>query len=334
MNELDFYIQKLSKFTSDYTYTKHLNQYDHINKWIHQFDSIFHVQILKEVCYTLQQSYISKEDLHVWCYKIISQKTKDFWENINFLDIQMQGNSQKNILSIINYYLHELYNIDIRQCGKNSKRFIYFDDIIFSGSRVIKDINNWIENHAPDQCHIDIITLYSYQYGMYVCKKNLSDKIFDREKLVSIMFYTTHILENRVRYANTVTPDVYWPKMINEEIVLNYIDNCQTNYKFIPRTCDNQSKYFSCEENRYIIERELLLAGIKIINFCKTPSLIMKPLGFSYFGIGFGSTIVTYRNCPNNCPLAFWWGDENASIDHPFKKWYPLFPRKTYEQSA
>lgn len=27
--------------------------------------------------------------------------------------------------------------------------------------------------------------------------------------------------------------------------------------------------------------------------------------------------MVTFRNCPNNCPLAFWVGDP----------WYPLFPR-------
>jgi hypothetical protein len=35
--------------------------------------------------------------------------------------------------------------------------------------------------------------------------------------------------------------------------------------------------------------------------------------------LGFGSLIVTYRNCPNNAPLALW-------VDHP---WYPLFPRTT-----
>jgi hypothetical protein len=35
--------------------------------------------------------------------------------------------------------------------------------------------------------------------------------------------------------------------------------------------------------------------------------------------LGFGSLIVTFRNCPNNAPLAFW-------VDSP---WYPLFPRTT-----
>lgn len=34
--------------------------------------------------------------------------------------------------------------------------------------------------------------------------------------------------------------------------------------------------------------------------------------------------ILTYRNCPNNAPLAFW-------VDAP---WYPLFPRTTNTQTA
>lgn len=32
----------------------------------------------------------------------------------------------------------------------------------------------------------------------------------------------------------------------------------------------------------------------------------MKPLGYkTYRGLGFGGTIFTYRNCPNNTPLVF-----------------------------
>lgn len=34
---------------------------------------------------------------------------------------------------------------------------------------------------------------------------------------------------------------------------------------------------------------------------------------------GFGAMVVTYRNCPNNCPVALWW-----SVD----SFVPLFPRK------
>ncbi len=39
--------------------------------------------------------------------------------------------------------------------------------------------------------------------------------------------------------------------------------------------------------------------------------------------LGFGSLVVTFRNCPNNAPLALWVGDP----------WYPLFPRTTNSQA-
>lgn len=40
--------------------------------------------------------------------------------------------------------------------------------------------------------------------------------------------------------------------------------------------------------------------------------------------LGFGSLIVTFSNCPNNAPLAFW-------VDSP---WYPLFPRATNSDTS
>lgn len=44
-----------------------------------------------------------------------------------------------------------------------------------------------------------------------------------------------------------------------------------------------------------------------------------RPLGNMVLEtLGFGSMLVTFRNCPNNSPLALWAGDP----------WYPLFPRK------
>jgi hypothetical protein len=78
----------------------------------------------------------------------------------------------------------------------------------------------------------------------------------------------------------------------------------------------------------------MVLAGVRIRSFSQNPSAALRPLGFGHFGLGFGSTIVTFRNCPNNAPLALWWGDPKASAAHPFNKWYPLFQRKTYEEEV
>lgn len=55
------------------------------------------------------------------------------------------------------------------------------------------------------------------------------------------------------------------------------------------------------------------------------------PLSFSPFGVGFGSMIATYRNCPNNCPLSMWWGDPEATSGA--LHWYPLLQREGYSSA-
>jgi hypothetical protein len=108
----------------------------------------------------------------------------------------------------------------------------------------------------------------------------------------------------------------------------------EQKFPFEPRTTGGKLEHpiFSSEEGRQLLERELLLAGMRIRSFSQNPSKALRPLGFSPFGLGFGSMIATYRNCPNNVPLALWWGDSAAEAGHPFSKWRPLLPRKTYAQ--
>jgi hypothetical protein len=136
--------------------------------------------------------------------------------------------------------------------------------------------------------------------------------------------------ENRKRYR--AMSEVLWPTVLPDDALLKEYMAHEEKFPFEPRQLGGKLEHelFSSEEGRQLLERELLLAGIRIRSFSQNPGRALRPLGFSAFGLGFGSTIVTYRNCPNNSPLALWWGDPNAGANHPFSKWYPLFPRKTY----
>lgn len=82
------------------------------------------------------------------------------------------------------------------------------------------------------------------------------------------------------------------------------------------------------EAGRQLLESEFLIAGVKIRSLIQSPKDFIRPLGCGNFGVGFGSMLVTYRNCPNNCPLALWWGDPEATSGA--LHWYPLLSRKTY----
>jgi hypothetical protein len=83
-----------------------------------------------------------------------------------------------------------------------------------------------------------------------------------------------------------------------------------------------------------VLEQALVKAGLKIRSFSAKPKPILRPLGFGPFGMGFGSLFLSWRNCPNNAPLALWWGGKTEPPWHPFNRWYPLVPRKTYGNDA
>ena len=105
------------------------------------------------------------------------------------------------------------------------------------------------------------------------------------------------------------------------------------HHQILLNLIETLSKVFKTNEGRQVLENELVIAGIKINSFSSTASKVLKPLGYSPFiNFGFGAVMTTYRNCPNNCPLAFWWGSPKAKSSHPFSKWYPLLARKVYSE--
>jgi hypothetical protein len=82
---------------------------------------------------------------------------------------------------------------------------------------------------------------------------------------------------------------------------------------------------FSDDAGRQLLEQEFLKAGARIRMMCPNLNVNQRPLGNTLLDtLGFGSMIVTFRNCPNNAPLALW-------VGHP---WYPLFPRATNNDTA
>lgn len=159
-------------------------------------------------------------------------------------------------------------------------------------------------------------------------KKRLRVTIADSGKNITIKYWRAANIENRK--SQKKDSGVLWPAQLPEDARLSAYLGLAHRFPFEPRPPGGQLSPFSSEEGRQLLECQLLLAGVKIRAACENPKDIIRPLGFSAFGLGFGSMIVTFRNCPNNCPLALWWGDPDAGPNHPFSKWYPLFPRRTY----
>lgn len=303
----------------------------HVDRWVYQFDNAVQVPLLREMDYVLKKTYFSKSYVSRFFEKLVGDNSRDFWQNTTILNIQQRGHSQTEIRELFREALKRKYGLNIDECGSIDGTFIYLDDALFTGNRIGADLSNWIAN-GPDKATLHIIVIASHDLGEWQCTERLKTAISEVGKEINLHFWPDIRLENRISYRNS--SEVLWPTVLpDDDDLKNYVQG-ETRFPFDPRQPGGRlrNNIFSSENGRQLLEKELLLAGVRIRSFCANPSQSMRPLGFGSFNIGFGSTIVTYRNCPNNCPLALWWGDPNASPYHPFSKWYPLLPRKTHSQ--
>lgn len=309
---------------------------DHVGKWIYQFEEDVREPLLAEMCHVMGATYFSKDEVREFFKhqirneKFASGDPEQFWREANILDIQAKGQSQSEISAEFHRSLDEVLGLKAEECGQKNETYVYLDDAIFSGSRAGYDLSDWIANHAPAKATLKILVIAAYRLGEFYLEKNLKEAARKAGKAISISTWTILRLENRKFKKNET--EVLWPKDIPDDPAVKRYLAQEHKFPLDPRSADAKLEHpvFSGSAGRNLLEREMLKAGARIREFSQNPSNVVRPLGFGSFGVGFGSTVVTYRNCPNNCPLAWWWGDPNFSSNHPFSKWYPLVQRKTY----
>lgn len=311
---------------------------DHVDRWINQFEAAVQVPMLREMAHVLKQTYFSKSTVSKFFAHQITHKALAgdnpcaFWRAAHVLDIQQHGHSQSEIRELFGEALKETCDLAIDNCGEAGGAFIYLDDTLFSGSRIGNDLSSWIEGEAPAKTTVHVLVIAAHRFGEWKCAGRLRDAAREAAKDLDFKFWAALRVENRRAYRNR--SEVLWPAAIPDDAGLKAYMAEEQKFPFEPRQPGGVPEHpvFSSDEGRQLLERELLLAGLRIRSFSQNPSRALRPLGFSPFGLGFGSLIATYRNCPNNTPLALWWGDPDAAPGHPFANWYPLLPRKTYAQ--
>jgi hypothetical protein len=302
---------------------------EHVELWLAQFPKEDRTPVLSEMAHVLENTYISRKTAKSFIKSLISnedsagKESKPFWKKVNFLNIQENGNSQADFLKLFNESLNSQLGLQTDQCGGGDVH-VYLDDVVFTGGRAGNDLEAWIQDDAPESATIHVIVMAHHTFGAWKMEERLKKCAAACSKKITVRVWSAVSLENRLARKNT--SDVLWPTSLPDEAA----EYGAGKFPFIPRAPGGASKIFSGEKGRNALEQSLVRAGMKIRGFSANPKSILRPMGFSPFGVGFGSTIVTYRNCPNNAPLALWWGDPNADAGHPFSKWRPLVPRKTY----
>ena len=291
---------------------------DHVDRWIRQFDQAVQVPMLRELDFVLQRTYVSRSRAQQMLATIAGHFPCDFWRDTHILDIQRNdGHSQAEMLELFLPILREQCGPGIGYQGAPGGEFIYLDDAIFTGNRVIQDLTRWTSEAAPAKATLHIMTFASYRGGRYWINQNAASWKSGKEIAHRCVYIDTFDFENRRYYRDQ--SDVLWPTA-----------EVYSAEGFAPRyPVVGSSRIFASEEGRQLLELEFFNAGLRIQGFAREPNPALKPLGFYQFNPGFGALFVTYRNCPNNCPLALWYGEpERYPPSHPLGRWYPLFSRK------
>lgn len=292
---------------------------DHVERWISQFDGAVQVPMLRELDFVLHRTYVSRSRAQELLSTIAEYFPCDFWRDAHILNIQQNGYSQAEMRELLLTILREQCGPGIGYQDSPGGKFIYLDDAIFTGNRVIEDLTRWTQREAPAKATLRIMAFAIYRGGRYWIDQNAASWKSGKEIDYNCLRVKRFDFENRRYYRDQ--SDVLWPTA-----------EVYSPEGFEPRTpVAGSSRIFASEEGRQLLEREFFNAGRQIQGFAQNPSPRLKPLGFYRFNPGFGALFVTYRNCPNNCPLAFWYGEPGRyPPSHPLGRWYPLFSRKTY----
>ena len=246
------------------------------------------------------------------------------------MSIQQNGQSQKEMLKLFSKCLEDECRLELDDCGEDDGDFIYLDDVMFSGNRVGNDLEPWIVNDAPQSATVHVIVAAYHTLGQFLVERRLNGVIAKSGKKIAIKYWRALTVENQKAHKNS--SGVLWPTAAPNVAEVQAYMALPSKFPFDPRQPSAKPiEPFSSEAGRQVLESEFLIAGAKIRAMSENPKQSMRPLGFSPFGVGFGSMIVTYRNCPNNCPLALWWGDPEATSGA--LHWYPLLQREGYSSA-
>ncbi|MBB3330400.1 hypothetical protein BDK63_001257 [Halomonas campaniensis] len=306
---------------------------EHVARWVSQFTPANQLPFLREFDHVMKKTFITKDVVNQFLSNLVTDEglagndPATYWQRANFLTIQRAGQSQKEMVSLFSQALRDQCGLDLKFCGVEGGDYIYLDDVLFTGSRVASDLQAWIAKDAPEKAVVHVILMALHTSGHYYITSNrLRRAIRESGKKINVKFWYLFELKNKKNERNI--SDVLWPAVIPEfEQVESYIEEEER----FPLTLRNPGRglgVFSSEAGRQLLESEFLIAGVKIRSLTQSPKDFIRPLGFGNFGVGFGSLLATYRNCPNNSPLALWWGDPKATSGA--LHWYPLLSRKTY----
>ena len=301
----------------------------HVERWVNQFDSAVQLPILREMDHVLKRTYYSRKRTKELLARLFEKKELvgddpcTGWKGLKFLNIQGGGASQREMRALFSGVLDKKCGFSVDDCGADPRAFVYLDDAIFSGGRIRQDLTEWIAQDAPDNFTLHVIVMAWHESSYYNFDR-IKKAEEESGKSMKLVPWPDICPEDRKKYTDT--SDVLRPVSIPDDPATQAYTN-DREYQPRLRTPGQVGTlgFFSSDAGRQVLEQEFLKAGVRIREGNRNLGEFQRPLGNMMLDtIGFGSLIVTFRNCPNNTPLALWAGNP----------WYPLFPRTSNSATA
>ena len=306
--------------------------YNHILKWVGQFDEEDRSVILEETLHVLTRQYYNREaigeSLDVILRKICTQV--DSFDNVIFANPQEQGSSQKILYDIISEKLGLSFNSQCSDFTESSKLYVYIDDGLYTGGRTRTDLSALIKL-LPQNSKLLVYYIFVYS-NAYSFRKTQITRLANEKKIEVYFDYVRMFYNDRNQKAESI--DFVWPTILarEDEEVLAYEtklkETQKANYLYYNSSAYQHEKgMFSSYGAEEQVGYAFLKYGIKICNQLNTSTF--RPLGLTTPpSFGFGSLVATDYNISNTAPLVMWWGSIEESDNGPVGCWYPLLPRR------
>ncbi len=308
-----------------------------VDRWVCQFDPADQLTLLAELDGLLRAYYVSRAEARAFICRCLAHEgifgppVRDGLIHTCFLNVQRKGNSQRDLLLMVDEIARAEHGVSLAECGQEPQRYIYLDDCLFTGATALDDLAWAIPQCAPNaELHLVFFAIYRRHLD-YFWRRLMT--LANTHRL-NVHIWRAHEFHD-VR-ARPERFDGLWPTaaMLDDETRAYLRETRRTSgagaaYLFRPEGLPYQDTFFSSATARDVVERAFLRVGVRLAGEARQPNPYLRPLGYEkWSGLGYGAFFITYRNCPNNCPLALWWGEEGYAADHPLGGWLPLFSRK------
>ncbi len=176
----------------------------HVERWINQFSTPAQEPILTEMGHVLGQSYIKKTGVEEFLSNLVNNPKITgatpcaFWHDVSFLDIQSGGHSQHDMLALFSNALQKTCGFTAAQCGSPaSDIFIYLDDMLFTGNRILHDLTTWIQSSAPQSAKVHVINIGLHTGGQYYARGRIQQAATAAGKAISLTWWRAVEIEDR-----------------------------------------------------------------------------------------------------------------------------------------